>query len=62
MSYCEGDVTHTRCDNAEEFCAELRRISAWYAENCRRAAMIDPGLGEDMAQAFADLGLADLLH
>jgi hypothetical protein len=62
VSYCEGDVTESTADNAQEFCEELRKIDAWNQKHQSGPARIDPGFSEAMKAAFIDLGLSDLLH
>lgn len=61
-TYAEGDVTTRTCETAEEFVAEMRRIEAWTRENKGAPARIDPMLRDDIADAFRDLGLGDMLH
>ena len=61
MSYCEGDVTHTQCDNEAEFTAEVRELADWNKERGYWMG-IDAGLGSDMRACFIQLGLEDLLH
>jgi hypothetical protein len=61
VAYCEGDVTVTTCETAEEFAAELRRIVQWHVDNggwCRVDAMCEP----DIIARFDALGLGDVLH
>ena len=62
MSYCEGDVTHTQCDNAAEFVAEVRELADWNKERGYWLG-IDAGLADgDMRPRFIQLGLEDLMH
>ena len=57
-SYCEGDVTVTECEAAEEFVGELRRVVEFYADGFKG---IDPGLGSELPAKFRALGVGDLL-
>ena len=61
VSYCEGDISRTYCDTAEEFCTEIRRVVAFHRRMGEWKG-IDPGLKPEARQAWIDLGLADLLH
>lgn len=56
LQYAEGDVVHTRCEDAIEFASEIDDFCAAYD------ARIDPGLGEAMRVRFVKLGMAHLLH
>ena len=59
VSYAEGDVTVTVCDDVAEFAAQVRTWIAYHGEEFRG---IDPGLSDDLRAAFVALGLDDLLR
>ena len=59
VSYAEGDVTVTVCEDAAEFAAQVRKWVAYHGEEFRG---IDPGLSDDLRAAFVALGLDDLLR
>jgi hypothetical protein len=62
MSYCEGDVTHTQCDNESEFVAKVRELADWNKERGYWLG-IDAGFADgDMRPRFIQLGLEDLMH
>jgi len=59
VSFAEGDVFITSCNNEQEFVQEIRRIQRFYGEDFIGIdAMADPRLKEK----FQALGLGDLLH
>ena len=59
VSYAEGDIAVTVCDDADEFAAQVRTWVAYHGEEFRG---IDPGLSDDLRAAFVALGLDDLLR
>ena len=61
FSYCEGDTTHTQCDNDTEFVAQVRECCAWLKEHGHFLG-IDTMCAPAIEEAFHRLGLADLLH
>lgn len=62
MNYCEGDLTHTQCDDVEDFKAEVRKCAEWNKERGYWLG-IDPGFREQpMFARFVELGLDDLFH
>jgi hypothetical protein len=62
VSYCEGDVTKTTCNNAEEFKEKIRYIKTWNEENGYRFCGVDPLCNAKLEQQFINLGLSDLFH
>ena len=61
VCYCEGDITHTKCENDEEYVTHLRELVAWNIEN-ETWIGIDPYGVKEAHERFATLGLTDLLH
>ena len=59
VSYAEGDVSVTVCDDATEFVAEVR---TWVAHHGADFRGIDARLSDGLRAAFAALGLDDLLR
>ena len=59
VSYAEGDVSVTVCDDAGEFVTEVR---AWVARHGADFRGIDARLSDGLRAAFAALGLDDLLR
>ena len=55
VSYCEGDVTVTKCTTSDDFTAEVERIAKFYSDDAFR---IDP-VGN--ADSWAGLGLDQYL-
>lgn len=62
VNFCEGDVTISRAESADEFVAELRGIRDWNQRNGHRFIGIDPGFSEELRAAFEAVGAGDLLH
>lgn len=62
VSYCEGDVTISTAETAEEFATALRDLNSWNIKAGYGDAKIDPGFDPAMKAAFESLGLGDLLH
>lgn len=42
VSYCEGDVTVTKCTTLDDFKAEIERIAKFYIETMGSTFRIDP--------------------
>lgn len=66
FNYCEGDLTHTQCDDAADFSVELNKTIAWNQEAGYWIG-IDPGWPDTEAcdrirSAFVVLGFRDALH
>lgn len=66
FNYCEGDITHTQCDNEADFIIEMRKTIEWNKER-EYWLGIDPGWpGTDMtiriSEAFTRMGLGEFLH
>lgn len=59
VSYAEGDVSVTVCDDDAEFVAEVR---AWVAHHGTDFRGIDARVSAGLRAAFAALGLDDLLR
>jgi hypothetical protein len=61
LSYCEGDVTLTECENEMDFIATVRECVEWHSER-------DYFLGIDgmccapIIEAFARMNLSEFLH
>jgi len=62
FSYVEGDTALFESESQDEFVEHLRAIASFEISQGRRPARIDPGLGDEIAAKFRDLGLADMLH
>jgi hypothetical protein len=61
MSYCEGDVTHTRCENEDDFKVALTGTIKWQRES-EYFIGIDPMCDEKLVAAFTRLGFQAELH
>ena len=61
VSYCEGDITVTTCETDAEFIEKIRSAAEWNVKN-EYGFHIDGMCSEPIIEAFAALGLADLLH
>jgi hypothetical protein len=61
MSYCEGDVTHTRCDNEEDFKTTLAEAIKWHRD-AGYFKGIDPMGADAITAAFVRLGFKADLH
>lgn len=61
LSYTEGDVCHQKAESAEEYAEALRRMKEW---NVRMGfdCAIDDMMRPEIREAFAGLGLSDLLY
>ena len=62
INFCEGDVTTTVCETDFDLVEQLRELARWNDEAGYGPMKIDPGMGDDLRQAFEKLGVADLLH
>ena len=62
VSFSESDVTTTVCETDADFVGQLRELARWNDAAGYGPMKIDPGMGDDLRQAFEQLGLADLLH
>lgn len=61
VSYCEGDVTHTQCDDDADFVATVRECIAWHKER-KYFIGIDGMCSPTIVDAFTRMGLAEFLH
>jgi hypothetical protein len=61
FSYCEGDLAHTKCDDATDFVATVRDCVGWHKEQGYFIG-IDGMCDERIIGAFQAMGLADVLH
>lgn len=61
VSYCEGDVTVTTCDDDAEFAAYVNEAVAWHTERGYFIG-IDAGGVASLEAAFDRLWLGDYLH
>jgi hypothetical protein len=61
MSYCEGDICHTKCANADEFKVELAETVAWQRER-NYFKGIDGMCRPEIIAALTALGFAGDLH
>jgi hypothetical protein len=61
MSYCEGDVTHTRCDDENDFKVALADTIKWQRESGYFKG-IDAMCDENLIAAFGRLGFQAELH
>ncbi len=61
MSYCEGDLTLTECDDDEDFVKTVRECANWHKEHDYFLG-IDGMCRPEIIEAFTRLGLGDLLH
>ena len=57
VSYCEGDITVTNCDNKEEFIKELKRTVDFYKFNQETFKGIDLMCNENIINDFNNLKL-----
>ena len=62
VSYCEGDVTTTICDNDKEFVEEIDRIADFNNSNGLDFKGIDPGFNDALKERFVSIGLSHYLH
>ena len=64
FNYCEGDTCLTKCDNEEEFRAEIYALKKWADESGgdRGFRGIDPGLNPVAIEKWRAVGLRELLH
>lgn len=61
LSYCEGDLTHTVCENDTDFIQAVRGCVNWHKDNDYFIG-IDGMCSDTIIEAFSRLGLAELLH
>lgn len=61
VSYAEGDLTHTLCEDDADFVATVRECCRWH-KAAGYFLGIDPGLNPAIEAAFRRLGLAEFLH
>lgn len=61
MSYTEGDVAHTRCDDEADFKVALAGTIKWHRDN-QYFIGIDPMCDEKLVAAFTRLGFQADLH
>jgi len=57
VSYCEGDITVTNCDDKEEFIKELKRTVDFYKFNQENFKGIDLMCNENIINDFNNLNL-----
>ena len=62
VSFCEGDVTTTVCENDQELVEQIRELARWTDEAGYGPMKIDAVFHDELRPAFEKLGLADLLH
>jgi hypothetical protein len=60
-SYCEGDVTHTKCADEAEFIAALGACLSWNKERGYLLG-IDGMCRPEIIEAFQRLGFGEYLH
>jgi len=61
VTYAEGDVIITTCDDDADFSREIRKMAEWGVEH-EHGFKIDPMLRPEIEERFKALGLGDLLH
>ena len=61
VSYTEGDITVTTCENEAEFIGQMEEMRDWNIKSGYSFA-VGSGLGEEMAAIWSDLGLDAMLH
>ena len=61
VTYTEGDISITQCDNDAEFVTAIRNMHVFHIEN-KSWKGIDAMCRADIEHKFTNLGLADLLH
>ena len=62
VSYTEGDVCITTCDNKEEFVGEIRAIDTWNIESGYNPIKIDCMCNPEIKERFDNMNLSDMLH
>jgi hypothetical protein len=62
VNYCEGDVTISDAETAEEYEKDIRAIKKRNLDNGHRFIGIDPGFNEGLKEKLVELGLGDLVH
>jgi len=58
VSFTEGDLTMTACENDMQLIAELLRIMQFY-DTDEQPVMLDPGFNLDVIRLLVQLGLTD---
>jgi hypothetical protein len=61
VSYAEGDQSHTQCDGADEFAAQVRSMVEWQ-KGAGHFIGIDGMCNERIIEAMNQLGLSEYLH
>jgi hypothetical protein len=61
FSYCEGDITHTQCSDADDFKQSLRECIEWHRER-EYFIGIDPMERPEIKDALISLGFESELH
>lgn len=61
VSYCEGDITHTQCDDDADFTETVRECVKWHQDQGYFIG-IDGMCREEIIAAFTRLGLGEFLH
>lgn len=61
FSYCEGDTTHTQCDDEADFIETVRACIAWH-KDAGYFIGIDGMCKPAIIEAFTRMGLAEYLH
>jgi hypothetical protein len=61
VSYCEGDTTHTKCEDEADFIATVRECVRWHTE-AGYFIGIDGMCEPSIIEAFTRMGMAELLH
>ena len=61
VTYTEGDISITQCDNDAEFVTAIRNMHVFHIED-KSWKGIDAMSRADIEHKFTNLGLADLLH
>ncbi len=61
VSYCEGDVTHIKCETEAEFKCELTNLIDWNKKQ-EYFIGIDGMMSPGIIAAFEKLGFAEYLH
>jgi hypothetical protein len=62
VCYCEGDITISQSENADEYAQDLRDIKSWNESQGHEFRGIDPGFNEALENKLRDLGLNDLMY
>lgn len=62
VSYCEGDITRTRCETDAEYVAAILDLCGWCIDRGEKYPAIDGMCDEKIITRFRELGLAEWLH